>query len=68
VDSVVVKIGRSSQVVSDHDKFHGPFGWCELHGRVVRLFVSGYESHVSGGNANKGGHVGVSSYCFRGPW
>ena len=60
-DSVVVEISRSSQIVEDEDKFHWPFGRCELHGLVVRLFVSGYESHVSGWNANEGGHVGVAS-------
>jgi hypothetical protein len=68
MDSVAVQVGRSSQVIGDQDEFHGPFGWCELHGLVVRLFVSGYESHVSGWNVDKGGHVGVSSYGFRGPW
>ncbi len=67
VDSIVVKVCLSSHVVRDKDEFHWPFGRRDLHGRVVRLFVGGYESHVSGWDANEGGHVGVASYCFRGP-
>jgi hypothetical protein len=31
------------------------------------LFVRGHKAHVSSGNANKSGHVGVASNCFRGP-
>ncbi len=68
VDSIVVEVCLSAHVVRDKDEFHWPFGRRELHGRVVRLFVSGYKSHVSGWDANEGGHVGVASHCFGGPW
>ena len=52
VDSIVVEICLSSHVVRDKDEFHWPFGRRELYGRVVCLFVSVYELHVSGWDAN----------------
>jgi hypothetical protein len=67
LDPVVAEICLQSHVVSNKYEFYWPFGRLELHGRVVRLFVSGHKAHVSHGKSNKNGHVGVASNCLRGP-
>ena len=67
LDLVVVEICLPSHVVTNKDEFYWPFGRLKLHGRGVRLFVSGHKASVSSGNANKSGHVGVASNCFRCP-
>ena len=41
LDSAGVEVGLSPQVIGDEDEFHWPFGRCEFHGRVIRLFVCG---------------------------
>ena len=51
LDPVGVEICFTSHVVSNPDEFYWPLGWFKLHGRVVRLFVSGDKAHVSRGNA-----------------
>jgi hypothetical protein len=66
LNPVVAEICFPSHIVSNKDESYWPFGRFELHGRVVRLFVSGHTAHVSNGNANQSGHVGVVSNCFRG--
>ena len=67
LDPIIVEISRPSHIVSNKDEFYWSFGWLKIHGRVVHLFVSGHKAHVSSGNANKSGHVGVASNCFRSP-
>ncbi len=67
VDPVIAEICLPSHVVGNKNEFYWPFGWLELQGRVVRLFVGGHEAHVSSRNANKCRHVGVASNCCRGP-
>ena len=66
VDPVVAEICLPSHVVSNKDEFYWPFGRLELHGRVVHLFVSGHNAHMSRGNANKRGHIVVASNYLRG--
>ncbi len=53
MDPVIAEICLSSHVVGNNNELYWLFGWLELQGRVVRLFVSGYKAHVSSKNANK---------------
>ena len=56
---VVVEINPPSHVVRDKEELYWPFGWLELHRRLVRLFYGGHEAHVTGWNVDKRGHVGI---------
>ena len=67
LDPLVAQVCLPPHGVSNKDELYWPFGRFELHGLVVRLFVSGHKSHVSTRNLNKGGHVVASPDCFRGP-
>ena len=64
---VIIEVDLPSFVVRDKDELHWPFGWSELHRRLVRLFFGGHEAHVPGWDADKGGHIGVASDSSRGP-
>ena len=67
MDPVVAEICLPPHGISNKDELYRPFGRLELHGFVVRLFMSGHTSHVSTRNFNKGGNVVLASDCFRGP-
>ncbi len=61
MDPILAEMCLSSRVVGNKNEFCWPFGWLELQGRGVRLFVGGHKTHVSNRNANKCIHVGVAS-------
>ncbi len=67
MNPIVVEVCLPSHGVGNKDELYRPFGWFQLHERLVRLFVSGYEAHVSCRDANESGHVGMAFDCSRGP-
>ncbi len=67
LNPIVVEIYFPSHGVGNKDELYFTFGRFELHGRLVRLFVSGYKAHVPSRDADESGHVGVTFDCSRGP-
>jgi len=61
LDPIVAEECLPSLCISNENELNRPFGRGEVSGRLVRLFVSRYEAHMSRWDMDEGGHVTVVS-------